>query len=326
MKPREIILANLNHENPPRCGMTFDRGRIDDMLVIQPAAIDEKLKNRWIEGNREFYYDEWGNTWVRMVGGCEKGEILKPVLDTWDKLEQLEVPDYNDPARYEQMKNAFADCQDRFKVAHIGGWIFDNARYLRKMDNYFMDMAACPDKLKKLHSMICEVYEAKIHGAGRTGADAIFIGEDMGTQNGLLFSPEMFREFFKDDYSRLMRIAHDYGMKILLHSCGSNWEILDDLIDAGVDCFQFDQPALYDMPALAEKFRRRKVSLWSPVDIQKVMPTGDKKYIEQQTELMLDIFDGFLITKNYPDLPGIGVEQQWDDWAYNRMLNYYQLR
>lgn len=304
--------------------MTFDRGRINDMLMIQPAALDDICNKRRVEENKEYYFDEWGNTWVRMVGGCEKGEVYKPVLDTWDKLDSLEVPDYQNPARYQEMEKAFATCEDRFRVAHIGGWIFDNARYLRKMDNYFMDMAACPGELKKLHRLICEVYEAKIHGSARAGADAIFIGEDMGTQNGLLFSPDMFREFFKKDYSRLMRIAHDYGMKILLHSCGRNWEILDDLIDAGVDCFQFDQPALYDMPALAEKCKERKVSLWSPVDIQKVMPTGNKDYIEEQTRLMLELFDGFLITKNYPDLPGIGVQEQWDDWAYNVIWEYYK--
>ena len=32
MNSREIILANINHTNPPRCGMTFDRGRRNDML------------------------------------------------------------------------------------------------------------------------------------------------------------------------------------------------------------------------------------------------------------------------------------------------------
>ena len=146
------------------------------------------------------------------------------------------------------------------------------------------------------------------------------IGEDMGTQNGLLFSPAMWREFFKEDYTRLLGIAHDYGMKVLMHSCGLNWAILDDLIDAGVDCFQFDQPALYDMPALAGKLRARKVALWSPIDIQQVMPTGDREYIEAETERLIDTFRGGLILKNYPDLHGIAVEEEWDQWAYDKAL------
>ena len=119
---------------------------------------------------------------------------------------------------------------------------------------------------------------------------------------------------------QLTGAAHECGMKVFMHSCGYNWELLDDLIDAGIDCFQFDQPAVYDMPALAEKLRERKVALWSPVDIQKILPTGDRDFIEAEAEKMVRLFDGFLILKNYGDLHGIGVEPEWDMWAYDALL------
>ncbi|MDT8390445.1 MAG: uroporphyrinogen decarboxylase family protein [Lentisphaeria bacterium] len=317
MTPREIIFANLNHTGAPRPGMTFDGGRTNDMLGVGTGGSPDYVPKRWTEDNKEFYDDEWGNLWVRMVGGCVKGEIVTPALPSWDGLDDLKMPDYEDNSRYARMKEVFAQPTDKFKLAHIGGWIFDSARYLRKMEVYFMDMALYPDELQQLHSRVAKVYEAKIRGAGSSGADGVMIGEDMGTQTGLLFSPDMFRKFFKNDYTRLIGLAHEYGMKVLMHSCGMNWEIIDDLIDCGIDCFQFDQPALYDMPALAAKFRERKVALWSPTDIQKVLPTGDRAFIESETRRMLDTFDGCLITKNYPDLPGIGVKPEWDMWAYN---------
>lgn len=320
MTPREIILANINHETPPRPGMTFGGNRMNDMLGVGIGPSKKYTPKRWIEGSREFYDDEWGNIWVRMVDGSVKGEIHQPVLTDWRQLDALELPDYEAPSRYENMRKVFSQPTDKFKLAHIGGWIFDNARYLRKMEVYLMDMALYPDELKRLHAMVGRAYEAKIRGAGQAGADGIMIGEDLGTQTGLLFSPAMFREFFKAEYTRLMGIAHDYGMKVLMHSCGYNWEVIDDLIDAGVDCFQFDQPAVYDMPALSEKFRARKVALWSPVDIQKVLPTGDRAFIESETERMLETFRGGLITKNYPDLHGIGVKEEWDMWAYHKIL------
>ena len=325
MNSREIVLANLNHEDAPRCGLNFDKGRRNDMLIVQMDTLADTACKRWVEGNKEYYTDEWGNVWFRMVGGCEKGEIHKPFLTSWDKLDQIQMPDYSLPERYVTMTEKFAANPDMFRVAHIGGWIFDNARYLRKMENYFMDMVMHPEELKKLHSIVCDVYEKRIIAAGKTGADAIWIGEDRGTQQGLRFGPGMFLEFFKADYTRRMGIAHDLGMKVLLHSCGKNMEIVDDLIDCGVDCFQFDQPALYDMPALAAKFRERKAALWSPVDIQKVMPTGDQTLIEEQTQYMLDVFKGCLIVKNYPDLPGIGVKEEWDMWTYNKVLDNCQV-
>lgn len=315
MTSREIILANLNHENPPRPGLTFSGERTNDMLGVgvSPAGFEQK---RWSEGEHEFYDDDWGNIWCRMVGGCAKGEIHEPVLTSWDKLDTMHAPNYADPSCYEAMRRSFAEPTDKFRLAYIGGWIFDNARYLRKLEVYLLDLALYPDELKRLHRIVAEVYEAKIHGAGRAGADGIMIGEDMGTQNGLLFSPAMFREFFKDEYARLFGIAHEYGMKVLMHSCGRNTEILEDLLAAGVDCFQFDQPAVYDMPALAELLCKHKAGLWSPTDIQKVLPTGDRALIASETGRMLETFKGCFIGKNYPDLAGIGVHPDWDQWAY----------
>ncbi|MGC9395643.1 MAG: uroporphyrinogen decarboxylase family protein [Anaerolineae bacterium] len=322
MQPRDIILANINHENPPRAGMTFDRGRVNDMLGcgLHPHGYEQK---RWTEGPREYYDDEWGNLWVRMRDGSFKGEIFKPAIEDWSQLDALQPPDYSHPDCAAFMTALFAEPTDtagadvRFKIAHIGGWIFDNARYLRKMEVYFADMALYPDELKRMHQIVAGVYEQKIHLAGKAGADGIMIGEDMGTQTGLLFSPKMFREYFKAMYTRLMGIAHDYGMKVLMHSCGQNWVIVPDLLDAGVDVFQFDQPALYDMPKLAALLEERKAALWSPVDIQKILPTGDRATIEAGAREMYDIFEGGLICKNYPDLHGIGVEPEWDMWAYN---------
>jgi len=319
MNSREIILANINNENPPRCGLTFDRGRLTDMIGcgLRPHGYTQK---RWVDGKVEYYDDQWGNLWVRMREGSIKGEILTPVIEDWSQLDEMQTPDYSHPDCAVEMMALFAQPSDKFKLARIGGWIFDNARYLRKMETYFCDMAMYPDEVDRMHQIVAGVYEQKIYWAGKAGADGIMIGEDMGTQTGLLFSPKMFRHYFKDMYTRLMSIAHDYGMKVLMHSCGQNWSIVPDLLDAGVDVFQFDQPAVYDMPKLAALLKERKAALWSPVDIQKILPTGDRAFIEAGAREMVDIFEGGLICKNYGDLTGIGVEEEWDDWAYNAIL------
>ena len=327
MTPREIILANLNHAHPPRPGLTFGGGRINDMIGGSPGLPDGYQPKRWVEGDREFYDDPWGNLWVRMVDGSIKGEVRTPVLQDWSALERLQAPHYDIDQAAERIRAGFArDTEDRFKLAHIGGWIFDNARYLRRMEVYFADLALYPDEVRRMHSVVAQLYETLIQAAAKAGADGIMIGEDMGTQQGLLFSPKMFRFYFKEEYTRLLAIAHEYGMKVLMHSCGLNWAILDDLIDCGVDVFQFDQPALYDMPALAAKFRERRVVLWSPVDIQQVLPTGDRAYIESEARRMCQLFQGFLITKNYGDLKGIGVQEEWDMWAYEAICRFAGLR
>ena len=317
---REIITANIEHRKAPRAGFSFDGGRHNDFLScgLSPRGYVQK---RWVDGKVEYYDDEWGNLWVRMIGGSQKGEIQKPAIERWEQLGEITPPDYSHPDCAARMTELFGRPTKRYKLAHIGGWIFDNARYLRKLEVYLADMALYPEELGRMHDIVALVYERKIHLAGKAGADGIFIGEDMGTQTGLLFSPAMFRHYFKDMYTRLLSVAHDYGMHVFLHSCGYNWEIIPDLLDAGVRVFQFDQPALYDMDALSTLMVERKAALWSPVDIQKILPTGDRGAIESGAREMYDIFEGHLICKNYPDLVGIGVQPEWDDWAYRALCS-----
>ena len=277
-------------------------------------------KKQWTEGNVEYHDDEWGNIWHRLVGLSAGGEIYEPAVPDWSQLESMRLPDFDNPSRFQAMREVFARPADSFKMAYMPGWVFASSRYLRKMEVYFMDLIAFREEIDRMHSMITDLLVKVIRGYGDAGAEGVFYCEDLGTQDRLLLSPKMWRDVFKPHYEKLTGAAHECGMKVFMHSCGYNWELLDDLIDAGIDCFQFDQPAVYDMPALAEKLRERKVALWSPVDIQKILPTGDRDFIEAEAEKMVRLFDGFLILKNYGDLHGIGVEPEWDMWAYDALL------
>jgi uroporphyrinogen decarboxylase len=322
MNSRDIVLANLERSNPPRPGMNFEGGgRMDDFAVFWPHQAGLFAQQRWIEDGREYYDDEWGNLWVRMADGCTNGEICRPALGDWSQLPTLSLPQGHTPLRVEKMREFFErHPRDKFKLAAIGCWVFEASRYLRKMEVYLADLSLYPDEVGELHRKIASLCEERIRAAADAGTDGIFILEDLGTQTGLLFSPKMFRHFFKELYARLIGKVHELGMKFFLHSCGQNSAILDDLLDCGVDCFQFDQPLIYDLPALAEKLRTRRAALWSPVDIQRVLPTGDREYIVSETRRLMEMFRGGLILKNYPDLPGIGVKPEWDQWAYQTMI------
>jgi hypothetical protein len=127
----------------------------------------------------------------------------------------------------------------------------------------------------------------------------------------------MFRRLYKPHFARLCGAARTRGMHVFMHSCGWVWEILPDLAEVGVSAMQFDQPALCGLEALSGRFRELGLALHAPVDIQKVMPTGDRALIEGGAREMLRLFEGRLIAKDYPDLHGIGVEPEWDGWAYD---------
>ncbi len=320
MTPREIILANIAHGEPERIGLTFSRGRINDIACCGLAPSPRWTQRRWTEGNREYYDDEWGNVWVRIVGMSQGGEVHEPAVRDWAQLDTLAVPDFDNPARYQTARHAFAHAGEQFRLFFLPGWVFATSRYLRKMEIYFMDLIESPEEIHRLHDTVTSLLEKAIHLAADAGAEGIFYCEDLGVQDRPLVSPRMFDEMFGPYYARLTAVAHERGLKVLQHSCGYNWALLDGLIAAGIDCFQFDQPAAYDQPALAAKLRAHRIGLWSPVDIQQILPTGDRDLIESEARKMVETFRGGLIMKDYPDLKGIGVQPEWDMWAYNAIL------
>ena len=87
-----------------------------------------------------------------------------------------------------------------------------------------------------------------------------------------------------------------------------------------VNAYPFDQQHNYGVERLADRLREIGVCLFSPIDIQKILPTGDRDLIEQEAERLCTLFKGGFIAKNYGDLHGIGVKEEWDEWAYQVFL------
>jgi hypothetical protein len=319
MNPREIIKSNLSGRRASRFGMCFDRGRVNDFVSAGISASAVWKEKRWMEGNTEFSTDEWGNTWHRLAGMSERGEIFKPALEDWGQLKDWRLPDMDNPARYAGVRKTFEKEPDKFRIGSLPGFPFAIARYMRKMEIYFQDLLLEREHIDELHDTITGLLERMIEKFAAAGADGIFFCEDWGIQDRLLISPDMWREIFKPLFRRLCHAAHKNGLQVLMHSCGYNWAILDDLAEVGINVFQFDQPELYGLEKLAGKLKEIGVCLWSPVDIQKVMPTGNRELIVKSAERMVELFfnqNGRFIAKNYGDLKGIGVQAEWDQWAY----------
>jgi len=321
MTSREIIKRNLSGQNAARFGMYFSGGRQDDFVAlgVGPSAI--WAKKTWTEGDTEFHTDEWGNTWHRLVGMSAGGEIFKPALQDWGQLKDWRLPDFDEPSRYTSVKSTFDAEPGKYHLGGLPGFPFAISRYLRKMEIYFQDLILEREHIDELHEKVTGLLERVMKQYAAAGADGVFFCEDWGIQDRLLIHPDMWREIFKPLYRRLCATAHKAGLQVLMHSCGYNWAILDDLAEAGINAFQFDQPELYGLDRLAAKLKMLGVCLWSPVDIQKIMPTGNKALIEKSAERMVELFfkqNGRLIAKNYGDLKGIGVKEEWDQWAYEK--------
>lgn len=147
---------------------------------------------------------------------------------------------------------------------------------------------------------------------------ALFVYDDWGMQHAPFISPNSFAELFKPVYKAVADELHNRNMKFFLHSCGLVWDFIPHFIEAGIDVLQFDQPELSGSENLARTFGKQ-VTIYSPVDIQKIMATGNRELIEATAHNMIEVFkeyaDGALIAKDYPTWEDIMVKQEWATWA-----------
>jgi uroporphyrinogen-III decarboxylase len=113
-------------------------------------------------------------------------------------------------------------------------------------------------------------------------------GDDVGTQDRMLVSPALWREFVKPRYGRLFsayKLARP-GLKIAVHICGFIEPVIDDLIEVGVDILNPVQPLAMDPGRLKRRYGHR-LSFWGAVDDQKVLPLGSPRDVQDEVRLRL---------------------------------------
>jgi hypothetical protein len=326
MSSKEIILRILNHNEPPRIGFNFTNFRNNDFCYVSSRAyIDEKpnpyehwgkheelLKITGFSG--EVCADRFGNIYGRF-NGKTKGECIRGAIGDWSDFDNYTMPKL-DPAYSEKLKGMALQKEKKF-VLTGGCSIFSPLRDARLMANALADTALEPEMVKAFCDRRAEHEVEVVSTIAGCGFDGIMAGDDWGTQFNTFISPDSFRELFKPAYKKVFDAYHSAGIKCFMHSCGYIYNFIPDLIDAGVDAFQFDQPDAYPSEVLAEEFGRRVV-FHSPIDIQKVLPTGNREIIEKRAYEMLDIFKkcgGSWIAKDYPSYDDIGVDPKWARWA-----------
>lgn len=334
MTPREIIRRVVSHRDAPRIGWNFNSEHNDFTGVggraYLPAPPDpyadwgnhEELKK--LTGfSGEVRRDRFGNIYGRF-NGKTKGECIRGAIVDWDDFEQYKMPEIDCTRRDKLLAMNLAACE---KYVMTGGAsLFSALRDARLMANALADTVLEPEMVTAFLDRIVEHELAVLDTIAGCGIDCAMFGDDWGTQTSTFVSPETFRELFFPQYKRIFDAYHERGIAIFMHSCGYIYKFIPMFIEAGVDVFQFDQPDAYPAETLSEEFGDRAV-FHSPVDIQKVLPTGDLELIGRRAAEMCGIFDKnkAWIAKDYPTYHDIGVDPAWAKHAENIIVSLTKL-
>jgi hypothetical protein len=229
--------------------------------------------------------DEWGCTWETF--GDTMGEVTGHPLTDWSLFPEwkAKLPDMADPARYSSTVKARSEHPDKFIMGGLG-MLMMGLIGLRGYQNYMEDFYLERRLLEELIDIVYEKASDQIALYAGAGADAVIAWEDWGLQDRLMIDPVLWRSMYKRRMTDMVSSIHDRGMKYILHSCGNILDIIDDLIEIGVDVLQLDQQRLMGFDAL-ERYSG-SICFFNPVDIQYMTDNGDVRSIEEYCHEMAD--------------------------------------
>lgn len=114
------------------------------------------------------------------------------------------------------------------------------------------------------------------------GIDAFSISDDWGGTRSLLMSPEHLRKFFIGPFRELVQGLKKLGKPVIMHNDGRIWDVLDDLVDTGIDGFHpIERAAGGDLARVKNRYLGRLCPIGN-VDNKIAMSTGTPDAIRQE--------------------------------------------
>jgi len=310
---RERVLTAFAHREPDRvpcwCGASAE------FWAKAKAALgleDEGLRLRLRDDFRRVFSRYVGPDSFGPLAGLHQGAIYRtpfgiertglgygqPTVHPLAaaKLADLEAYPWPDPDWYDVSAIRSEALAYGGQYAILGGeWApyWHDAIDLLGMDGLYYRMYDEPGFVEALLQRIVDFYAELSRRIFQSASDAIdiyFIGNDFGSQNGPLFSEELFRRFLLPPLERLIELGHSYGLKVMLHCCGGIAPLIPAMIEAGLDGLHAVQPSCTGMDLAVLKKRFGDHILFNgAIDSHHVLIEGTPDSVRRKTQAVLEL-------------------------------------
>lgn len=233
--------------------------------------------------------------------------------------------DWPDPSLYldreESKRRVAAAPGDRIKMGILWSCHFQDACAAFGMEQALMVMLANPEMFEAVIDRITDFYlkaNEIFYESTRGKLDAILIGNDFGSQTGLMVDPDYLRKYVFPGTRKLIEQAKSYGLTVMHHSCGSIFPIIQDLTDLGSDIIHPIQALASEMdaPNLKKHFTG-KAAFCGGVDAQELLVNGSPEEVSKKVHELKDLFPtGLIISPSHeailPDIPPANIKALFD--------------
>ena len=303
MNSRERVLTAFAHQEPDRvpywCGASWE---FWENAKKQLSLDDEGLMVRFGDDFRRVGADYTGPKRAdgfSIFGIDRQGEgygqpMNHPLANaTIKEIHSYPWPDpkWMDPSTIKKQADIY-----KGQYAILGGdWsqFWHDAIDMFGMENICIKMYEEPEIVDAVFEHLVGYYfevNKRIFEAAGKNIDIFFIGNDLGSQNGPLLSPEMFKRFLFPHFKRLIDLGHAYNLKVQLHCCGGVEPLLVPLIEAGLDAIHSVQTTCLGMnlKELKEKYGK-KIVFNGGIDSHHVLIQGTPSLVNSDTWRVLRI-------------------------------------
>ena len=223
--------------------------------------------------------DIWGTAHEPGGEDCHHMTNMRHPLERLDSLEQLRAypwPEF-DQADWSYLKPEVDAIHADGYAAHV--WmectIWETAWYMRRMDIIMTEMAMDDEKAVFLFDKITDLACYRARKFAESDVDVLALGDDIGMQNSIMMSPQMYRDWLKGRLKKVIDAARAVKPDIIIqyHTDGYVTPLIDDLIEAGIDVLNPVQPECMNFAELHAEFGDR-LSFNGTIGTQSHMPFG----------------------------------------------------
>jgi len=265
------------------------------------------------------YQDGYPNSYENLDD--EMGRVLwaRDVHSPWDHAKD---DDFWQKLRENTLR--LRQTTDKALLVVCGCNLFEWGTFLRRMDNFLMDLMCDPSNVEKLLDQLMIRHLStleKVCSAVGDIVDVIRFGDDLGMTQGPFMDPLVYRELFKPRHKMLCDYVKSHSkMHTFLHSCGSISLLMPDLIEAGIEIINPVQTNSYNMaPDFLKKEFGKDITFWGGgIETVGTLNIGTPEKIKEQVFQRLEIFShggGFVFNTIHnilPDVPPQNVVAMFD--------------
>ncbi len=251
----------------------------------------------------------------------EMGRVLwsRYVHSPWDHTQD---PDFWKTLREKTLQ--LRASTDKALMIVCGCNLFEWGTFLRRMDNFLMDLLCEPDQVARMLDQLLERHLAtlaKVCDSVGDIVDIIRFGDDLGMTSGPFMDVDTYRSLFKPRHKQLCDYVKTHSqMHTFIHSCGSISSLMPDLIEAGIEIFNPVQTNARQMePEFLKKEFGQDCTFWGGgVETVGTLNNGTSEQVREQVLERLEIMSaggGFVFNTVHnilPDVPPQNILAMFD--------------